>query len=291
MPLFHLRTFHGTFLTRRFQKNLQTRRFAAFMIDTHCHLYVDNFNEDLKEVAMRASDMGLTHILMPAISMASEEQMNATIMQWEGFKTGIHLHKMAGIHPCEWKPGDTLDFDDLAGRVSANDIVAVGETGLDAYWSTDAMDEQLVSLDAHLAIAKDVKKPVVLHNRETTTELLNEIERHQDGRLKGVWHYFTGSQDEAKRAIDLGLYLGIGGVFTFKKTDTREFVKALPIERLLLETDSPYLAPVPFRGKRNEPSYVAYTAQELADALEFSLASLVAQTTQNAISLFGLQEG
>lgn len=291
MPLFHLRTFHGTFLTLRFQKNLQTSRFAAFMIDTHCHLYVDNFNEDLEEVALRASNVGLKQILMPAISMASEEQMNTTIQIWEGYKTGIHLHKMAGIHPCEWKPGDTLDVDDLAGRVSAKDIVAVGETGLDAYWSTDAMDEQLVSLDAHLAIAKDVQKPVVLHNRETTTELLNEVERHQDGTLKGVWHCFTGSQDEAKRAIDLGLYLGIGGVFTFKKTDTRDFVKSLPIERLLLETDAPYLAPVPFRGKRNEPSYVAYTAQELADALECSLATLVTQTTQNATSLFGLQEG
>lgn len=261
------------------------------MIDTHCHLYVDNFNEDLKEVAIRASNAGLTRILMPAISMTSDEQMNMTIQQWEGFKTGIHLHKMAGIHPCEWKPGDTLDVDDLADQVSSKDIVAVGETGLDAYWSTDAMDEQLVSLDAHLAIAKEVQKPVVLHNRETTTELLNEVERHQNGTLKGVWHCFTGSQDEAKRAIDLGLYLGIGGVFTFKKTDTRDFVKTLPIERLLLETDAPYLAPVPFRGKRNEPSYIAYTAQELADALECSLAFVVAQTTQNATSLFGLPEG
>ncbi|HBD42583.1 MAG TPA: TatD family deoxyribonuclease, partial [Bacteroidetes bacterium] len=127
-----------------------------------------------------------------------------------------------------------------------------------------------------------------LHNRETTTELLDRIEAHQDGSLTGVWHCFTGTENEARRAIDLGLYLGIGGVFTFKKTQTREFITSLPLERLLLETDAPYLAPAPFRGKRNEPSYVAYTAQALADTLECSLSSLVDQTTTNARKLFGL---
>ncbi|RCL67009.1 MAG: TatD family deoxyribonuclease [Rhodothermaeota bacterium MED-G64] len=258
------------------------------MIDTHCHLYLDDFKEDLHDIATRASEVGVTQILMPAISMDSVAQMDRCIDTWESFQSGISLYKMAGIHPCEWKPGGTLDRDTLFQRVSAQDICAVGETGLDAYWSTEAMAEQLESLDAHLSMAKELQKPIVLHNRETTTELLDRIEAHQDGSLTGVWHCFTGTENEARRAIDLGLYLGIGGVFTFKKTQTREFITSLPLERLLLETDAPYLAPAPFRGKRNEPSYVAYTAQALADTLECSLSSLVDQTTTNARKLFGL---
>lgn len=258
------------------------------MIDTHCHLYLDDFKNDLSDVALRASKVGLTHILMPAISAESSEQMDQCIETWEAFNTGIVLHKMAGIHPCEWRPGDRVNRDDLLHKASAPDICAVGETGLDAFWSTEALAEQRESLDAHLSISKELRKPIVLHNRETTSELLDSIERHQDGSLMGIWHCFTGSEQEAKRAIDLGLHLGIGGVFTFKKTETRRFIKSLPLERLLLETDAPYLAPVPFRGKRNEPSYVAHTAQDLADALECSLSSLVEQTTENARKLFGL---
>ena len=260
----------------------------SHMIDTHCHLYLDDFKEDLHDIATRASEVGVTQILMPAISMDSVAQMDRCIDTWESFQSGISLYKMAGIHPCEWKPGGTLDRDTLFQRVSAQDICAVGETGLDAYWSTEAMAEQLESLDAHLSMAKELQKPIVLHNRETTTELLDRIEAHQDGSLTGVWHCFTGTENEARRAIDLGVYLGIGGVFTFKKTQTREFITSLPLERLLLETDAPYLAPAPFRGKRNEPSYVAYTAQALADTLECSLSSLVDQTTTNARKLFGL---
>lgn len=258
------------------------------MIDTHCHLYLDDFQEDLRDVATRASQVGVTQILMPAISMDSMAQMDRCIQSWQSFDSAIPLHKMAGIHPCEWKPGDALDRDKIFERVSAQDICAVGETGLDAYWSTEAMAEQVESLDAHLSMAKELQKPVVLHNRETTTELLDRIEAHQDGSLTGVWHCFTGTENEAHRAIDLGLHLGIGGVFTFKKTHTREFIKTLPLECLLLETDAPYLAPVPFRGKRNEPSYVAHTAQALADALECSLSTLVEQTNINAQKLFGL---
>ncbi|MDR9388139.1 MAG: TatD family hydrolase [Balneolaceae bacterium] len=259
------------------------------MIDTHCHLYLDDFLEDLRDVATRASDVGVTQILMPAISMDSMAQMDRCIQSWDSFASGITLHKMAGIHPCEWKSGDPVDREKIFLMASAQDICAVGETGLDAHWSTEAMAEQHTSLDAHLSIAKELQKPIVLHNRETTTELLDRVETHQDGSLTGVWHCFTGTENEARRAIDLGLHLGIGGVFTFKKTQTREFIKSLPFERLLLETDAPYLAPVPFRGKRNEPSYVAHTAQALANALECSLSTVLEQTNINARTLFGLQ--
>lgn len=165
-------------------------------------------------------------------------------------------------------------------------MVGVGETGLDYYWSTDHVEEQKKSLRIHCKIARAVRKPIVLHNRESTDDLLKIIEEEQDGNLSGIWHCFNGTAEEGKKAIDLGLHLGIGGVVTFKNGGVDKTVAELPLDKMVLETDAPYLAPTPKRGKRNEPSFMKFTARKLADIFEISLEEVQERTSKTARRLF-----
>ncbi|MDG5766081.1 TatD family hydrolase [Balneolales bacterium ANBcel1] len=252
------------------------------MIDTHSHIYLPRFRDDLAEVLDRAVSVGITDIMMPAIDIDSLAQMD------EMHHPGIRFHKMAGIHPCDVR-GDTADVLELLPRLAESpDIIAVGETGLDYHWSTDFVNEQKESLRFHCRLARETGKPVILHNRESTDDLLDIVEDEQDGNLNGVWHCFNGTESEARRALDLNLYLGIGGVVTFKNAGVDRVVAGLPTDRLLLETDAPYLAPVPKRGKRNEPAYLAYTAEKLAEIFGWTPDEADRVTTENARRLFGL---
>lgn len=252
------------------------------MIDTHCHLYAEQFEKDIQQVLNRASEAGVTHIFMPAISFESLPKMDALS------HPDIQLHKMAGIHPTDINEGTTTTEQELLDFCRQDDIVGVGETGLDYYWSDDYKDEQQKSLRLHCRVAKEVGKPVILHNRESTEDLLQIIDEEQDGSLKGIWHCFNGSVEEGQHAIDLGLELGIGGVMTFKNAGVDESVAQLPIEHMMLETDAPYLAPEPKRGKRNEPSFVKYVAQRLAEVQHIDLDEVLEITDRNALSLFGI---
>jgi len=200
----------------------------------------------------------------------------------------ISFYKMAGIHPCSVEDHLPIDEKKLLEFCSRKDIVGVGETGLDYYWSKDFIQEQKNSLRLHCRIAKQTGKPIVLHNRESTTDLLDLIEEEQDGSLTGVWHCFTGSIEEGKRALDMGLYLGVGGVSTFKNAGVDVVLKEMPLDRLLLETDAPYLTPTPYRGKRNEPAYIAIIAQKLAEIKDISPSDVAELTTKNAFDLFGV---
>ena len=252
------------------------------MIDTHCHIYLDHFDKDLPEVLDRAAEAGVKQILMPAINFRSLQQMEQLVHEDIGF------HKMAGIHPTEINEGITISEQELSEYCQASDIIAVGETGLDYHWSKDYKQEQQESLRLHCRVAKAEGKPIVLHNRESTADLLHIIEEQQDGSLTGVWHCFNGSAEEGRRAIDLGLKLGIGGVLTFKNAGVDTSVAQLPLDAMILETDAPYLAPEPKRGKRNEPAFIKYTAERLAEVLDKSLGEVVKGTTTNALHLFGL---
>ncbi|MDX1636545.1 MAG: TatD family hydrolase [Balneolaceae bacterium] len=252
------------------------------MIDTHCHLYLEQFNDDLPEVMERAWEAGVEQILMPAINFDSLPKMDRLS------HGQIRFHKMAGIHPTEINDGITTTRDELFDYCRSDDIIAVGETGLDCYWSSDYTESQKESLRLHCRVAKELGKPVVLHNRESTADLLEIIEEEQDGSLTGVWHCFNGSVEEGRRALDLGLYLGIGGVLTFNNAGVDETVSELPVERMILETDAPYLAPEPKRGTRNEPAFVKYTAQRLADLHGITLPEVDLITTDNAKELFSL---
>lgn len=252
------------------------------MIDTHCHIYDEQFNDDVTEVLDRAADAGVDHIFMPAINFSSLPKMDLLTHEQ------IAFHKMAGIHPTEINEGVSTTEEELHNLCEADDIVGVGETGLDYHWSDEYKDEQKKSLHIHCQVAKSVGKPIILHNRESTADMLDIIEEEQDGRLTGIWHCFNGSVDEGKRALDLGLKLGIGGVLTFKNAGVDDTVAQLPIEQMVLETDAPYLAPTPRRGDRNEPSYVAFTAHKLAKVQELSRDEVEEITDRNALELFGV---
>lgn len=252
------------------------------MIDTHSHIYLKDFDEDREEVFARAKEAGVETILMPAIDFGSLKEMDS--LEYDG----ISFYKMAGLHPCdveELKDGFEATLLELCLK---EEIVGVGETGLDYYWSKEFIKEQKVSLGAHCRVAKQVQKPIILHNRESTEDLLNLIEQEQDGSMKGIWHCFNGTVEEGKRAIDLGFHLGIGGVVTFKNGGVDKTVAELPLSKMVLETDAPYLSPTPKRGKRNEPAFMKFTAEKLAEIFELNLEEVVEQTSSNAKNLFGL---
>ncbi len=250
------------------------------MIDTHSHIYLEEFREDFEEVMKRAQEAGVSEILMPAIDFNSIAKMDKIHFE------GIAFHKMAGLHPCDVKELEEGFENKLLDLCMEESVVGVGETGLDYHWSTEFVTEQKLSLHAHCRVAKKVDKPIILHNRESTEDLLHIIEQEQDGSLKGIWHCFNGSVDEGKRAIDLGLNLGIGGVVTFKNGGVDKTVSELPLEKMVLETDAPYLSPTPKRGTRNEPSFMKFTAQRLAEIFEIPVEEVVNQTSKTAKSLF-----
>lgn len=251
------------------------------MIDTHSHIYLDQFNEDRDEVFQRAVEAGVEAIFMPAIDFGSTAQMEKLS------HPEIAFYKMAGIHPCDVKEELPKDYEvKLLEYCTKDDFYGVGETGLDYYWSTDLVEQQKESFHIHCKVAKQVQKPVIIHNRESTEDMLEIIGQEQDGSLTGIWHCFNGTVDEGKRAIDLGLHLGIGGVVTFKNAGVDKTVVQLPLDKMMLETDAPYLSPTPKRGKRNEPAFMKFTAEKLADIFGMSLEEVDEKTTETAKRLF-----
>lgn len=252
------------------------------LTDTHCHLYLEQFKSDREDVLERAVEAGVEHIFMPAINFDSLSQMN--LLE----HPRIRFYKMAGIHPTEINKGVSTTEERLFEKCEPGGIVAVGETGLDYHWSTEHKLTQKESLRMHCRVAKQLGKPVVLHNRDSTGDLLDLVEGEQDGSLEGIWHCFNGSAEEGKRAIDLGLHLGIGGVLTFRNAGVDESVEKLPLDTMVLETDAPYLAPEPNRGKRNEPSFVRFTARKLAEVKELPFEEVQNITSETAFKLFGL---
>lgn len=254
------------------------------MIDTHSHIFLDTFKQDIQQVLSRAVENGLSHIFMPAIDFDSIASMNRIE------HTELQLHQMAGIHPTQVDESKAKIGDRLHTYCDSPSIVAVGETGLDYYWSTKHKKLQKKLLRTHCEVAKATGKPVVLHNRSSTSDLLDIIEEQQEGSLTGVWHCFNGSVEEGKRALDLGLYLGIGGLVTFSNASVDESVRRLPVDKMVLETDAPYLAPEPHRGDRNEPAFVIHTGRKMAEIFDLPLEEVERITDQNALELFRLSE-
>lgn len=252
------------------------------LTDTHCHLYFSQFQEDMDQVLARSVAARVTHIFLPAIDFKTSDELR------ELSHPDITFYPMAGIHPGSVEEEHPIDFEKLLTLCEDPVVVGVGETGLDYYWSTEFVKQQKESLHRHCEIAKQTDKPVILHNRESTNDLLDIIEQEQDGSLKGVWHCFTGTAEEGKRALDLGLYLGIGGIATFKNAGVDKVAATLPLDRLLLETDAPFLAPTPYRGKRNEPAYIKTIAEHLAALKNVSVEEIADVTTRNAANLFSV---
>ena len=253
------------------------------LIDTHCHIYSADFDADRAAMLARAEVEGITKMLMPAIDNSTHEQM----MQLE-MKFPDRCKAMMALHPGSVKENYQDELRLVENWFSQRPFIGVGETGLDFYWDLTFKKEQYEVFQRHIEWAVHYNLPVVIHSRNSIDECIAMIEKNQNGSLTGVFHCFSGSLDQARKIVDLGFYLGIGGVVTFKKSGVDTLIEQSSLENIVLETDAPYLAPVPFRGKRNEVSYIKYVAQKLADVKKISVEDVAHITTRNAQKLFRL---
>ena len=253
-------------------------------IDSHTHLYSSQFDQDRDEVISRALSVGVNLFLLPNIDESSIEGMHAL----EG-KYPNHCFAMMGLHPCsvdlEWQSV----LHNLKKHLDTRSYIAIGEIGIDLYWDKTFLSEQKRALGTQLEWAKEMGIPVVIHARDSFNEIFEVIDIHNDERLKGVFHCFTGSIEDVHKIKSYGGFLfGIGGVITFKKSTLSLIVKEIGLDGLILETDSPYLAPLPHRGKRNESAYIPLIASKLADVFEVSEIEIAQITSRNAKQLFQL---
>ena len=256
-------------------------------IDTHCHLYDEAFDADRDDAVSRAVEAGVGIMLLPDIDSSSTPRLEALQLSRPDL-----FRPMAGLHPTSVKE----DFEDELTRVYSRlnepcrsfDYVAVGEIGMDLYWDHTYEAEQREALRRQMLWAEEKELPVALHIRKAHNEVFGLLRDMNRSSYRGVMHCFGGSVQEAARAVEMGFFLGIGGVVTFKNATMADVVKAVPLERLLLETDAPYLSPVPHRGQRNESAYIPLVAQRIADIKGISVDEVADVTTASARSLFGI---
>lgn len=257
------------------------------MIDTHSHLFVEEFTEDLPDVILRAKEAGVTQVFMPNIDDTTTEDMLEVCRQYPGY-----CYPMLGFHPTSVDAASMEKVLQMKEQlVEGHPFVAIGEVGLDLYWDKTYLREQKEVLDEQIQWALEWELPLVIHCREAFPELFEVLQPYKFTELKGIFHSFTGTEEEAREALEYaGFLLGINGVVTFKKATLPQVLRQVPLERLVLETDSPYLAPVPYRGKRNESSYVVKVAEKLSEIYGTSVAEVCAVTTQNALKLFKITD-
>lgn len=252
------------------------------MIDTHTHLYSEEFDGDRKEAIQRALDKGITEFYLPAIDSESHEKMLRLESEYPN-----QIFSMMGLHPCYVKPESwEKELELVKHYLDKRHFPAIGEIGIDLYWDKSTLDIQVKAFEQQIdwAIEKDL--PIVIHTRESFDETFEVLERKKHPKLRGIFHCFSGNLDQAKHALDLNFILGIGGVVTFKNGKIDQFLNEIPLNKIVLETDSPYLAPVPHRGKRNESSYLDLVAGKLVDIYQKDFAEIDRITTENAIKIF-----
>ncbi|MEZ5063291.1 MAG: TatD family hydrolase [bacterium] len=249
------------------------------MIDSHCHLNVDDYREDLDEVVARARDAGVHGILVPGIGLESCERALEIAERHPMVRVAV------GIHPHEALAWDAAAERRLRAWAERDEVVAIGEIGLDFYRDWSPFDAQRVAYAAQLRLARELDLPVIIHDRQAHEEVLAGVEAVPGSR--GVMHCFSGGPAEAERAVAAGFHLSFTGTLTFGKGKADRVLKRVPPERLLLETDSPYMTPVPHRGERNEPAFVTHVADALSEKLEWDRAEVLASTSRAAAELFG----
>ena len=257
------------------------------MIDTHSHIFSEEFKEDLSEVIARAKEIGVEKIFMPNIDDTSVEDMLNVCQAYPDY-----CFPMIGFHPTSVEGPDAIyKVREMKKHlVEGHPYIAVGEVGLDLYWNKTWLKEQQLILDEQIQWALEWNLPLVIHCREAFPELFQVLEPYKHTGLTGVFHSFTGTVDEARELMDYSRFMiGINGVVTFKKSTLPEVLQEVPLTKLVLETDSPYLAPVPFRGKRNETSYVKRVAVKLAELYEREIGEVERQTTENALKVFKIR--
>jgi TatD DNase family protein len=252
-------------------------------IDTHTHLYLPEFDIDRDEVVNRAVSNGITKMLLPNIDADSVDQMLSLVNRYEGI-----CLPMSGLHPTSVKEDYLSQLRNVERVAQKTKIIAIGEIGIDLYWDKTYLKEQLISFRRQIMFALEIELPVVIHSREAFTEVFSVLDEFKGKSLKGVFHAFTGTFNDAEKAINMGFKLGIGGIVTFKNSGLDRVVKEAGLENLVLETDSPYLSPVPYRGKRNENAYIPIINRKLADIFEKSEEEVASVTYQNSTVLFNL---
>ncbi|MFU8792696.1 MAG: TatD family hydrolase [Acholeplasmataceae bacterium] len=250
------------------------------IIDTHAHLNMEHFQLDIKDVLDRAYEADVKKIIVIGMDQASNQRAIDIA------RKSPDLYATAGIHPAH--VDDDQDMKAVEVLLKDPKVVAIGECGIDLYWRQDNLDLQKTIFQAHIDLAVTYGLPLVIHNRNAF-DIIYDMLLPYKGRVKGVFHCFSSNLDDAKKAVDLGFYIGIDGPITFKNaTDIYEIVKNIDLKHLLVETDSPFLAPKPFRGKRNEPAYLKYVVDDIATIKGISIESIKEVTSQNAITLFNL---
>jgi TatD DNase family protein len=252
-------------------------------IDTHTHLYLPEFDTDRDEVVNRAVANGISKMLLPNIDIQSVDQMLSAVTRYPGI-----CYPMIGLHPTSVKEDYLSQLDKLEKLVTKHKFVAIGEVGIDLYWDKTFLKEQLISFRRQIAFALENGLPVVIHSRQAFPEVFSVLDEFKGKILNGVFHAFTGTFKDAERAINMGFKLGIGGILTFKNSGLDKIVRETGPDNLILETDSPYLAPVPYRGKRNESSYLCIINKRLADIFEISEDEIASEVYSNSVSLFNL---
>jgi TatD DNase family protein len=251
------------------------------IIDTHSHLYLEEFNSDIDQIILRSKQSGVEKIYLPAIDSQTTQQL----IQLE-IKYPSYCIAMMGLHPCYVKENYKAELEKVSSLLQQRKFAAIGECGLDFYWDKTFEKEQYEALEQQIEWALEYQLPIVLHTRNATQETIDVIKKYADKGLKGIFHCFGGNADEANQIIEMGFYLGIGGVITYKNSGLDKVINKIDLKHIVLETDSPYLTPVPNRGKRNETSFLKIIAEKIAEIKNCSYEEVANATTQNALSLF-----
>jgi len=254
------------------------------LIDTHNHIYLPEFDADRDDVIKRAVNAGVSYLLLPNIDTKSVAPMMESVEKYKGF-----CLPMIGLHPTSVKEDYENELKEMHRLLDEGLFIGIGETGIDLYWDKTFMEEQVITFREHLGMAEQSKLPVIIHARDSLDIVFKELYRFGEGRITGIFHAFPGNAVEARRAVDMGFLIGIGGVVTFRNSIASEAALAAGLENIVLETDAPYLTPVPFRGKRNESSYLSYIAGKLADVFSIDTEAIGTITTNNAKRLFNLK--
>lgn len=248
--------------------------------DTHTHLYDEKLTVDEQQI-QRAIDAGVTKLYMPNCNSETIADMLELADKWP-----TNCFPMMGLHPCYVKEDYKNELDIVAAALTKRKYYAVGEIGLDYYWDLTRKAQQIEAFRVQIELAIHHQLPIVIHSRESTKDCIDIVRDMQQGGLTGIFHCFSGTEDEAKAIVDLGFHLGIGGVVTYKKSNLPDIIQSVALSNIVLETDAPYLAPVPFRGKRNESSYIPYIAQKIAELAGVTEQEVAQITTVNAKKIF-----
>lgn len=253
-------------------------------IDTHAHLYSRKFEQDRDDMVRRAVRAGVTRMYLPNIDAGSIEAM---VNLEAAFPE--HCFAMMGLHPCSVQPDNyEAELATVEQQLAARKWVGIGETGIDLYWDKTTLDIQKIAFARQIDWAKELQLPIIIHSRVSNRECIDLVRAGQDGRLRGIFHCFSGTVEEAREIIDLGFMVGIGGTLTYPKSELPGVLREIPLEHIVLETDAPYLPPVPHRGKRNESAYIPLIAEMLSEVKVLPLAQIAKVTTENALRMFGV---